>query len=179
MRELIEQHAGGMREGFELRAVQPGGASTAFVPAAAIDVLMDFDHMKQAGHSLGTGTMLLIDQSICPVGLTLNLVRFFAQESCGWCTPCWAGLPWTVDILTDIEEGRGRPEQLDLLAEQHLVHGPRDLLLRPRAERHETARLRPRAVSRRVRTPHRRGRLPPLEPGVLAPDGASASRAGR
>jgi NADH-quinone oxidoreductase subunit F len=117
MREVIEQHAGGLRDGFELRAVLPGGASTPFVPAAAIDVLMDFDHMKQAGYGLGTATMLLVDQSVCPVGLTLNLVRFFAQESCGWCTPCWAGLPWTVDILTDIEEGRGRPEQLDLLAE--------------------------------------------------------------
>jgi NADH-quinone oxidoreductase subunit F len=118
MRELIEHHAGGMREGFALRAVMPGGASTPMVPAEAIDVIMDFDHMKQAGYGLGTGTALLIDDSVCPVGLCLNLVRFFAQESCGWCTPCWAGLPWMVDVLADIEEGRGRPEHLDLLAEQ-------------------------------------------------------------
>ena len=86
--------------------------------AADIDVLMDFDHMKRAGTGLGTGTALLIDDSVCPVGLCLNLLRFFAQESCGWCTPCWAGLPWTVDVLNDIEQGRGRPEQLDLLVEQ-------------------------------------------------------------
>ena len=118
MRELIERHAGGMREGFALRAVMPGGASTPLVPADAIDVIMDFDHMKQAGYGLGTGTALLIDDSVCPVGLCLNLVRFFAQESCGWCTPCWAGLPWMVGVLADIEEGRGRPEHLDLLAEQ-------------------------------------------------------------
>ena len=118
MRELIEHHAGGMRDGYTLRAVMPGGASTPLVAADAIDVVMDFDHMKQAGYSLGTGTALLIDDSVCPVGLCLNLVRFFAQESCGWCTPCWAGLPWMADVLTDIEEGRGRPEQLDLLAEQ-------------------------------------------------------------
>jgi NADH-quinone oxidoreductase subunit F len=96
----------------------PGGASTPLVPAEAIDVIMDFDHMKQAGYGLGTGTALLIDDSVCPVGLCLNLVRFFAQESCGWCTPCWAGLPWMVGVLADIEEGRGRPEHLDLLAEQ-------------------------------------------------------------
>ena len=118
MRELIERHAGGMRDGYTLRAVMPGGASTPLVAADAIDVVMDFDHMKQAGSGLGTGTALLIDDSVCPVGLCLNLLRFFAQESCGWCTPCWAGLPWMADVLTDIEEGRGRPEQLDLLAEQ-------------------------------------------------------------
>ena len=76
MRELIERHAGGMRDGFALRAVLPGGASTPFVPADAIDVVMDFDHMKQAGYSLGTGTALLVDDSVCPVGLTLNLRAF-------------------------------------------------------------------------------------------------------
>jgi len=99
-----------MREGFKLRAVLPGGASTPLIPADDIDVLMDFDHMKKAGYGLGTGTALLIDDSVCPVGLCLNLVRFFAQESCGWCTPCWAGLPWVVDVLNDIEHGRGRPD---------------------------------------------------------------------
>jgi NADH-quinone oxidoreductase subunit F len=118
MREMIEQYAGGMRDGYTLRAVLPGGASTPLLSAAEIDVLMDFDHMKQAGTGLGTGTALLIDDSVCPVGLCLNLLRFFAQESCGWCTPCWAGLPWTVGVLSDIEEGRGRPEHLDLLVEQ-------------------------------------------------------------
>ena len=107
-----------MRDGFTLRAVLPGGASTPFVPAADIDLPMDFDHMKQAGYSLGTGTALLVDDTVCPVGLCLNLLRFFAQESCGWCTPCWAGLPWAVDVLNDIEHGRGRLEHLDLLAEQ-------------------------------------------------------------
>jgi NADH-quinone oxidoreductase subunit F len=118
MREVIEQHAGGMRDGFALRAVLPGGASTPFVPAEAIDVIMDFDHMKEAGYSLGTGTALLVDDSVCPIGLVRNLVRFFAQESCGWCTPCWGGLPWAADVLNDIEEGRGRLSDLDLLEEQ-------------------------------------------------------------
>ncbi len=117
LRHMIEDQAGGMRDGATLRAVLPGGASTPFIPAHDIDVPMDFDHMKQAGYGLGTATALLVDDSVCPVGLTLNLLRFFAQESCGWCTPCWAGLPWAVDVVADIEEGRGRPEQLELLEE--------------------------------------------------------------
>jgi len=117
MRELIEVHAGGMLPGFELRGVSPGGASSAFVPAAGIDVAMDFTTMKSVGSSLGTGTLVLLDDHTCPVGMTLNLLEFFAQESCGWCTPCREGLQWTVAILRGIEEGRGSLEDLDLLAE--------------------------------------------------------------
>ncbi len=109
MREMVEELAGGMRDGYGLRAVLPGGASTHFIPAHEIDIPMDFDHMKQAGNGLGTGTALLLDDSVCPVGMVRNLLRFFAQESCGWCTPCWGGLPWAADVLNDIEEGRGRP----------------------------------------------------------------------
>jgi NADH-quinone oxidoreductase subunit F len=117
MREIIERHAGGMQEGHTLRAVLPGGASTPLVPASGIDVALDFDHMKAAGYGLGTATMLLVDDTVCPVGLVLNLLRFFAQESCGWCTPCWGGLPWAVDVVNDIEHGRGRLSDLDLLEE--------------------------------------------------------------
>ena len=145
-----------MRDGYTLRAVLPGGASTPLLPAADIDVPMDFDHMKRAGTAWARARRCSIDDSVCPVGLCLNLLRFFAQESCGWCTPCWAGLPWAVDVLNDIEEGRGRPEQLDLLVEQMLVHGRADVLLRPRAERHQAAGHGAEAVPRRLRAPHRR-----------------------
>ena len=117
MRELIEVHAGGMQPGFELRAVSPGGASSAFVAAADIDVAMDFTTMQSIGSSLGTGTLVLLDDHTCPVGMTLNLLQFFAQESCGWCTPCREGLQWTAAILRGIEEGRGRLEDLELLVE--------------------------------------------------------------
>jgi len=123
LREMIEGPAGGMRDGYTLRAVLPGGASTPLIPADDIDIPMDFDHMKKAGYGLGTATALLVDDSVCPVGLCLNLLRFFAQESCGWCTPCWAGLPWAVGVVNDIEEGRGRPEHLDLLVEQMWIMG--------------------------------------------------------
>jgi len=118
MRELIEVHAGGMLPGFALRAVSPGGASTAFVAAEDIDVALDFTAMEKVHSRLGTGTLVVLDDQTCPVGMTLNLLQFFAQESCGWCTPCREGLQWAATLLEDIEVGRGRPDDLDVLAEQ-------------------------------------------------------------
>lgn len=118
MRELIERHAGGMLPGYELRAVSPGGASTAFVAAEDIDVALDFSALGKVGSRLGTGTLVVLDDQTCPVGMTLNLLQFFAQESCGWCTPCREGLQWAATVLEGIEEGRGRPDDLDVLADQ-------------------------------------------------------------
>jgi NADH-quinone oxidoreductase subunit F len=117
MRELIEVHAGGMLPGFALRAVSPGGASTSFVAADAIDVPLGFSTMGEVGSRLGTGTLVLLDDQTCPVGMTLNMMRFFAQESCGWCTPCREGLQWMAALLEDIEEGRGEPGDAGVLAE--------------------------------------------------------------
>ncbi len=124
MRELVEVHAGGMLPGYELRAVIPGGASTAYMPAADLDVAMDFESMEKVGTRLGTGTPVLLDDQTCPVGMTLNLMQFFAQESCGWCTPCREGLQWTTTLVQGIEEGRGRRDDLELLAEQVWLMGP-------------------------------------------------------
>jgi len=118
MRELIEDHAGGMLPGYALRAVSPGGASTAFVPADGIDVALDFDSMEKALSRLGTGTLVLLDDQTCPLGMMLNLLQFFAQESCGWCTPCREGLQWAASLVEGIEAGRGRPGDLELLADQ-------------------------------------------------------------
>ena len=61
---------------------------------------MDINSLEEAGSRLGTGTMIVLDDQTCPVGMVLNLERFFARESCGWCTPCREGLPWVVKILT-------------------------------------------------------------------------------
>jgi NADH-quinone oxidoreductase subunit F len=117
MRELIEVHAGGMLPGYQLRAVSPGGASTSFVPADKIDVPLGFATMRQVKSRLGTGTLVLLDDQTCPVGMVLNMMQFFAQESCGWCTPCREGLQWTAVLLEDIERGRGRPSDVEILAE--------------------------------------------------------------
>jgi NADH-quinone oxidoreductase subunit F len=107
-----------MREGYEMRAVIPGGASTEFVLPEHFDTPMDFHSMqKQAGSRLGTGTMIVLDDKTCPIGVLLSLERFFARESCGWCTPCREGLPWVAHILADVENGKGRREDLDVLEE--------------------------------------------------------------
>ncbi len=73
---------------------------------------------------MGTGTMIVLDDKSCPVGATLNLQQFFAQESCGWCTPCREGLPWVSDLLQAIEDGRGRPGDLEELEENGRLMGP-------------------------------------------------------
>jgi NADH-quinone oxidoreductase subunit F len=117
MRELIDVHAGGMLPGYALRAVSPGGASTSFVPAGKVDVPLGFTTMDEVDSRLGTGTLVLLDDQTCPVGMTLNMMQFFAQESCGWCTPCREGLQWTATLLEDIEYGRGEPGDVAVLAE--------------------------------------------------------------
>lgn len=116
LRELIELHAGGMQEGYQFRGVIPGGGSTDFLLEDQLDVAMDYGSVAKAGSRLGTGTLILLDDRTCPVGMVRNLEHFFAQESCGWCTPCREGLPWTVRILNALERGDGTMEQLEILA---------------------------------------------------------------
>ncbi len=124
LREIIEEHAGGMRDGYRFRGVIPGGASTDFLVEEHLDLAMDFASVQKAGSRLGTGTMIVLDDRTCPVGMVLNLERFFARESCGWCTPCRDGLPWVEKILDDVERGGGREDDLDLLAQQAKHLGP-------------------------------------------------------
>jgi len=124
LREIIEEHAGGMQEGFRLRGVIPGGASTDFLVEEHLDVKMDFTSLQKVGSRMGTGTMIVLDDKTCPVGMVHNLERFFARESCGWCTPCREGLPWVEKILNDIENGRGHPGDIEMLQEQTWLLGP-------------------------------------------------------
>ena len=116
IREIIDEHAGGMQVGYELRGLLPGGASTDFLVAEHLDLPMDYGSIQAAGSRMGTGTMILMDDSICPVAMSINLQHFFAQESCGFCTPCREGLPWLEALLTDIEAGCGKPGDLDVVA---------------------------------------------------------------
>jgi NADH-quinone oxidoreductase subunit F len=113
--EIIEVHAGGMVEGSEYKACLPGGASTRFLPRDFYDIEMDFDTMRNAGHRLGTGAIMVFDQKTCLVAATLNLVEFFTRESCGWCTPCREGLPYIRDLLRRLEEGQGEEEYIPML----------------------------------------------------------------
>jgi len=124
IREIIENYAGGMQDGYKLRGFLPGGASTDFLLPEHLDVVMDYEAVAKAGSRMGTGAIIVLDDKTCPVQMVLNLEQFFAQESCGWCTPCRDGLPWTVTLLKDIIAGKGRIEDLDTLAGLTRMLGP-------------------------------------------------------
>ena len=124
LRELVEEHAGGMRDGTRFRGVLPGGASTDFLVDEHLDTPMDYAHVAKAGSRLGTGTMVVLDDQTCPVGMVWNLEHFFAQESCGWCTPCWSGLGWTEKILLAMEEGTAVQHDLETLKFQPKFMAP-------------------------------------------------------
>ena len=123
-REIIEEYAGGMREGLTLRGLIPGGASTDFMTTQHLDVPLDFDTIQEAGTRLGTGTMIVLDDQTCPVGMVLSLIKFFAHESCGWCTPCRDGLPWVEKILRAMEHGQGAPGDIEQLERHVKMLGP-------------------------------------------------------
>lgn len=122
--EIIDNYAGGMAEGYALRAAQPGGASTEFVLEKDLGAKMDFTSLQKVGSRLGTGTVVVLDDRSCPVGMVCNLETFFARESCGWCTPCREGLDWVAEILEAIEAGRGEPGDIAILEEQTWLLGP-------------------------------------------------------
>jgi NADH-quinone oxidoreductase subunit F len=117
LREIIEDHAGGMQPGLEFKTIQPGGASTRYLPRGFYEVAMDFDSMEKVGpgHHLGTGAIMVFDQKTCLVAATLNSLRFFSRESCGFCTPCREGLPYIQDLLWLIENGEGKEDFIPLL----------------------------------------------------------------
>jgi NADH-quinone oxidoreductase subunit F len=115
--EIIEEYAGGMMSGYELRGLLPGGASTEFLLKEHFDVKMDFESVPKYGSRLGTGTIVVLDDKTCPVGMVHNLMVFFARESCGWCTPCREGLAWIREMLRAIEEGKGTAQDIEILQE--------------------------------------------------------------
>jgi NADH-quinone oxidoreductase subunit F len=123
IRELLDL-AGGMQEGHTLRGLIPGGASTDFLSPEQLDVKLDFDSVTKAGSRLGTGTMVVLDDHTCPVGMVLSLEKFFARESCGFCTPCREGLPWVARTLDALEQGKGEMKDLEILAQQSQMLAP-------------------------------------------------------
>jgi NADH-quinone oxidoreductase subunit F len=124
VREILFEYAGGMSDGYRFRGVLPGGASTDFLIDEHLDVKMDYSTVAAAGSRLGTGTMIILDDKTCPVAFIHNIEKFFALESCGWCTPCREGLPWIEKILSAIENGTGKMEYLDILRYQAAYMAP-------------------------------------------------------
>jgi len=123
-REILEEHAGGMQDGLRLKAWLPGGASTDFLLPEHLDLAMDYDSIAKARSRFGTGLMMIVDETQDIVPVVRNLLEFFARESCGWCTPCRDGLPWSVKLLRAIEHGEGRPGDIDLLQSLTVQLGP-------------------------------------------------------
>jgi NADH-quinone oxidoreductase subunit F len=114
-RDLLEL-AGGVLDGRRLKAVIPGGCSVPVMPAEAImDLNMDYGSIQDAGSALGTGAVIVMDESTCMVRALRRISRFYFAESCGQCTPCREGTGWLYRMLTRITDGRGQPEDLDLL----------------------------------------------------------------
>jgi len=114
-RDLLEM-SGGVREGHTLKAVIPGGSSMPVLPADIImECDMDYDSLSKAGSALGSGAVMVMDDTTCMVKAAMRVSRFYYAESCGQCTPCREGTGWMYRIIKRIEEGQGRPEDLDLL----------------------------------------------------------------
>jgi NADH-quinone oxidoreductase subunit F len=119
LKELIETHAGGVRGGWSnLRAVIPGGGSVPLIPAeSAAEALMDYDDLRERGTALGTGGVIVIDQSTDLMEAVLRLSRFYMHESCGQCSPCREGTGWMWRIMKKLQAGEGSPKDIDLLEE--------------------------------------------------------------
>jgi NADH-quinone oxidoreductase subunit F len=116
-RDLIESphYGGGVRDGGQVKAFIPGGASAPWFFPEHLDLPLDADEVAKAGSMLGSGAVVVMDETTCPVRAAWNIVRFFAHESCGQCTPCREGTWWQDKLLARIECGQGRAEDLDLL----------------------------------------------------------------
>ncbi len=114
-REIIEEHCGGVRGGRRLKAFIPGGSSAPVLPASAVDTPATFDDVAEAGSMLGSGGLIVMDETVDMVWALENLLEFYAHESCGQCTPCREGSDWALDILRRILAGHGRPGDLETL----------------------------------------------------------------
>ena len=116
-RELLEM-AGGVWRGRQLKAVIPGGSSVPVVPGdIMLEANMDYDSLRAAGSSIGSGAVVVMDETTCMVGMLRRISRFYFAESCGQCTPCREGTGWLYRMLTRIVDGQGRMEDLDKLVD--------------------------------------------------------------
>jgi NADH-quinone oxidoreductase subunit F len=113
--ELLEM-AGGMRDGRACKAVIPGGSSAPVLPGdMMMDLTMDYDSIAQAGSMLGSGAVIVMDDTNCMVKVLDRISYFYYEESCGQCTPCREGTGWMYRVVHRIEHGKGQPSDLDLL----------------------------------------------------------------
>ena len=115
LRELIYDHAGGIRGDRQLKAIIPGGSSVPLLLPDQLDTPASFDAVQKAGSLLGSAGLIVLDDTVCMVWLAMNLLHFYRHESCGKCTPCREGGDWLYKLLQRVERGEGQDKDLDLL----------------------------------------------------------------
>ena len=116
LREIIYGLAGGPPEGREVKFFFPGGSSAPVLTGDALDLPYDFDSMAEAGSMLGSGSIIVVDDSVAVVDVALKVAKFYEHESCGKCTPCREGTRWTRTMLQRIDDGTATPMDLDIMA---------------------------------------------------------------
>ena len=117
LREIVYDIGGGIPGGKKFKAVQTGGPSGGCIPESLINLVVDFDRLTEVGSMMGSGGMIVMDESTCMVDVAKYFTNFLKDESCGKCTSCREGTKRMHEILTEITEGRGKPEHIDLLEE--------------------------------------------------------------
>ena len=117
LREIVYDIGGGIPGGKKFKAVQTGGPSGGCIPESLIDLPVDFDRLTEAGSMMGSGGMIVMDESTCMVDVAKYFMNFLKDESCGKCTSCREGTKRMHEILTDISGGRGTIDQIELLKE--------------------------------------------------------------
>jgi NADH-quinone oxidoreductase subunit F len=115
MRTLIEDHCGGLQHGTVPKAIIPGGSSTPWILAEHYDVPMTYDDLAKAGSMLGSGAIIVMDETADVVAVTRRLAHLYAHESCGQCTPCREGTGWIERIMMRVENGDGCENDLKVL----------------------------------------------------------------
>jgi NADH-quinone oxidoreductase subunit F len=121
LREIIYKHAGGIRMGRNVKAIMPGGTSTPIINADKIYTPMAFETLQDVGSSLGTGAIIVMDETTDMVEVVRRITRFFVHESCGKCTPCREGTKRMLDILTNITQGKGKEGDIELIEEMAVI----------------------------------------------------------
>jgi NADH-quinone oxidoreductase subunit F len=116
-RELLEDRAGGLRDGRKMKAYIPGGASASMLPGTEenLDISLSYEGYREAGSSFGSASFIIIPDDVCILSAQISISEFFAHESCGKCIPCREGTPWLAKTVRRIEAGQGREEDLPLL----------------------------------------------------------------
>jgi NADH-quinone oxidoreductase subunit F len=113
LKKMIYEVGGGINDGRSLKAVVPGGSSTPVLLPHEIDIGMDFDQVGKAGSMLGSGGVVVLDDTVCMVEFALRTMKFYQHESCGWCIPCREGTDWLKKTLTRIHTGGGVAKDID------------------------------------------------------------------